>query len=154
MTEAKKSSSSDSKKSSSSDSKKSSSSDSKKSSASSDSSSSSSNSSNNGGGKSQRDSVGGTQEVHYGYFSSVRTPEYRNGWEAIWGKKSKKTSGGTAKKPIGPVELNLEFDKLPKNLQEALMEHARKKLRRTSKGFKTLQDKGSVDWSLSVRIDP
>ena len=146
MTEAKKSSSSDSKKSSSSDS--------KKSSASSDSSSSSSNSSNNGGGKSQRDSVGGTQEVHYGYFSSVRTPEYRNGWEAIWGKKSKKTSGGTAKKPIGPVELNLEFDKLPKNLQEALMEHARKKLRRTSKGFKTLQDKGSVDWSLSVRIDP
>ena len=146
MTEAKKSSSSDSKKSSSSDS--------KKSSASSDSSSSSSNSSNNGGGKSQRDSVGGTQEVHYGYFSSVRTPEYRNGWEAIWGKKSKKTSGGTAKKPIGPVELNLEFDKLPKNLQEALMEHARKKLRRTSKGFKTLQDKGSVDWSLSVRLDP
>ena len=146
MTEAKKSSSSDSKKSSSSDS--------KKSSASSDSSSSSSNSSNNGGGKSQRDSVGGTQEVHYGYFSSVRTPEYRNGWEAIWGKKSKKTSGGTAKKPIGPVELNLEFDKLPENLQEALMEHARKKLRRTSKGFKTLQEKGSVDWSLSVRIDP
>lgn len=146
MTEAKNSNSSDSKKSSSSDS--------KKSSASSDSSSSSSNSSNNGGGKSQRDSVGGTQEVHYGYFSSVRTPEYRNGWEAIWGKKSKKTSGGTAKKPIGPVELNLEFDKLPENLQEALMEHARKKLRRTSKGFKTLQDKGSVDWSLSVRIDP
>ena len=146
MTEAKKSSSSDSKKSSSSDS--------KKSSASSDSSSSSSNSSNNSGGKSQRDSVGGTQEVHYGYFSSVRTPEYRNGWEAIWGKKSKKTSGGTAKKPIGPVELNLEFDKLPENLQEALMEHARKKLRRTSKGFKTLQEKGSVDWSLSVRIDP
>ncbi len=146
MTEAKNSNSSDSKKSSSSDS--------KKSGASSDSSSSSSNSSNNGGGKSQRDSVGGTQEVHYGYFSSVRTPEYRNGWEAIWGKKSKKTSGGTAKKPIGPVELNLEFDKLPENLQEALMEHARKKLRRTSKGFKTLQEKGSVDWSLSVRIDP
>ena len=145
MTEAKNSNSSDSKKSSSSDS--------KKSSASSDSSSSSSNSSNGGGGKSQRESVGGTQEVHYGYFSSVRTPEYRNGWEAIWGKKSQKTSGGKAKKPIGSVELNLEFDKLPENLQEALMEHARKKLRRTSKGFKTLQEKGSVDWSLSVRID-
>ena len=84
MTEAKNSNSSDSKKSSSSDS--------KKSSASFDSSSSSSNSSNGGGGKSQRESVGGTQEVHYGYFSSVRTPEYRNGWEAIWGKKSKKAN--------------------------------------------------------------
>ena len=146
MTEAKNSNSSDSKKSSSSDS--------KKSSASSDSSSSSSNSSNGGGGKSQRESVGGTQEVHYGYFSSVRTPEYRNGWEAIWGKKSKKTSGGKAKKPIGPVELNLEFDKLPNNLQEALMEPARKKLRRTPKGFKKLQEMSAIDWSLSVRIDP
>tara|TARA_B100000676_G_scaffold296130_1_gene336161 strand:+ start:845 stop:1261 length:417 start_codon:yes stop_codon:yes gene_type:complete len=134
--------------------KKTSSSDSKKSSASSDSSSSSGSSSNGGGGKSQRDSIGGSKEVHYGYFSSVRTPEYRNGWEAIWGKKSKKSSGGKAKKPTGPVELNIEFDTLPENLQEALMEHARKKLRRTPKGFKKLQEMNAIDWSLSVRIDP
>ncbi|MBO89787.1 MAG: hypothetical protein CMP14_09725 [Rickettsiales bacterium] len=134
--------------------KKSSSSDSKKSSASSDSSASSSSSSNGGGGKSQRDSIGGSKEVHYGYFSSVRTPEYRNGWEAIWGKKSKKSSGGKAKKSTGPVELNFEFDTLPENLQEALMEHARKKLRRTPKGFKKLQEMNAIDWSLSVRIDP
>ena len=134
--------------------KKTSSSDSKKSSASSDSSSSSGSSSNGGGGKSQRDSIGGSKEVHYGYFSSVRTPEYRNGWEAIWGKKSKKSSGGKAKKPTGPVELNIEFDTLPENLQEALMEHARKKLRRSPKGFKKLQEMNAIDWSLSVRIDP
>ena len=134
--------------------KKSSSSDSKKSSASSDSSASSSSSSNGGGGKSQRDSIGGSKEVHYGYFSSVRTPEYRNGWEAIWGKKSKKSSGGKAKKSTGPVELNFEFDTLPENLQEALMEHARKKIRRTPKGFKKLQEMNAIDWSLSVRIDP
>tara|TARA_B100000686_G_scaffold353640_1_gene460102 strand:+ start:1843 stop:2259 length:417 start_codon:yes stop_codon:yes gene_type:complete len=134
--------------------KKTSSSDSKKSSASSDSSSSSGSSSNGGGGKSQRDSIGGSKEVHYGYFSSVRTPEYRNGWEAIWGKKSKKSSGGKAKKPTGPVELNIEFDTLPENLQEALMEHARKKLRRSPKGFKKLQETNAIDWSLSVRIDP
>ena len=31
------------------------------------------------GGKSMRDSIGGSKEVHYGYFSSVRTPEYRAG---------------------------------------------------------------------------
>ena len=134
--------------------KKTSSSDSKKSSASSDSSSSSGSSSNGGGGKSQRDSIGGSKEVHYGYFSSVRTPEYRNGWEAIWGKKSKKSSGGKAKKPTGPVELNIEFDTLPENLQEALMEHARKKLRRSPKGFKKLQETNAIDWSLSFRIDP
>ena len=137
--------------------KKSSSSDSKKSSSSSESSSSSSSASSGGSGKSQRESVGGSKEVHYGYFSSVRTPEYRSGWDAIWGKKSKestKSSKKKAKKPAGPVELDLAFDKLPDDLREALMEHARKKLRRTPNGFKKLQESGAVDWNLTVRIDP
>ena len=147
MSEAKKSSSSE----------KSSLSDSKKSSSSSESSSSSSSASSGGSGKSQRESVGGTKEVHYGYFSSVRTPEYRSGWDAIWGKKSNsstKTVKKNAKKLAGPVELDLAFDKLPDDLREALMEHARKKLRRTPNGFKKLQESGAVDWNLTVRIDP
>ncbi len=147
MSEAKKSSSSE----------KSSSSDSKKSSSSSESSSSSSSASSGGSGKSQRESVGGSKEVHYGYFSSVRTPEYRSGWDAIWGEKSKsstKTVKNKAKKLAGPVELDLAFDKLPDNLREALMEHVRKKLRRTPNGFKKLQESGAVDWNLTVRIDP
>ena len=137
--------------------KKSTSSDSKKSSSSSESSSSSSSASSGGSGKSQRESVGGSKEVHYGYFSSVRTPEYRSGWDAIWGKKSKsstKTVKNKAKKLAGPVELDLAFDKLPNNLREALMEHVRKKLRRTPNGFKKLQESGAVDWNLTVRIDP
>ena len=138
--------------------KKSSSSDSKKSSSSSESSSSSSSASSGGSGKSQRESVGGSKEVHYGYFSSVRTPEYRSGWDAIWGKKSKsstKTVKNKVKKRLaGPVELDLAFDKLPDNLREALMEHVRKKLRRTPNGFKKLQESGAVDWNLTVRIDP
>ena len=147
MSEAKKSSSSE----------KSSSSDSKKSSSSSESSSSSSSASSGGSGKSQRESVGGSKEVHYGYFSSVRTPEYRSGWDAIWGKKSKsstKTLKNKVRKLAGPVELDLAFDKLPDNLREALMEHVRKKLRRTPNGFKKLQESGAVDWNLTVRIDP
>ena len=108
-------------------------------------------------GKSQRRSVGGSKEVHYGYFSSVRTPEYRSGWDAIWGKKSKsstKTVKKKVKKLAGPVELDLAFDKLPDDLREALMEHVRKKLRRTPNGFKKLQESGAVDWNLTVRIDP
>ena len=32
-------------------------------------------------------SVGGSKEVHYGYFSSVRTPEYRSGWEDLGREK-------------------------------------------------------------------
>ena len=146
MSEAKKSSSSDSKKSSSSSE-----------SSSSSSSASSSSASSGGSGKSQRDSVGGSKEVHYGYFSSVRTPEYRSGWDAIWGKKSEsstKTVKNKVKKLAGPVELDLAVDKLPDNLREALMEHVRKKLRRTPNGFKKLQESGAVDWNLTVRIDP
>ena len=151
MSEVKKSTSSDSKKSSSS------SESSSSSNSASSSSASSSSASSGGSGKSQRESVGGSKEVHYGYFSSVRTPEYRSGWDAIWGKKSKsstKTVKNKVKKLAGPVELDLAFDKLPDNLREALMEHVRKKLRRTPNGFKKLQESGAVDWNLTVRIDP
>ena len=107
-----------------------------------------------GGGKSSRDSIGGSKEVHYGYFSSVRTPEYRAGWDDIWGKKSKKKSAPKSKaKTKGPVELELEFEKLPADLCDGLMEHARKKLRRTPTGFKKLQEAGDIEWTLSVRVE-
>ena len=107
-----------------------------------------------GGGKSSRDSIGGSKEVHYGYFSSVRTPEYRSGWDEIWGKKSKKKSAPKSKaKTKGPVDLDLEFDKIPANLRDGLMEHARKKLRRTPAGFKKLQEAGDIEWTLSVRVE-
>ena len=39
-------------------------------------------------GKSARESAGGKADAHYGYFSSVRTPEYRSGWDSIWGSKN------------------------------------------------------------------
>ncbi len=42
------------------------------------------------GGKSARESVGGTSQVHYGYFSSVRSNSYRSGWDGLWSKKSRK----------------------------------------------------------------
>ena len=106
------------------------------------------------GGKSSRDSIGGSKEVHYGYFSSVRTPEYRSGWDEIWGKKSKMKSAPKSKaKTKGPVDLDLEFDKIPANLRDGLMEHARKKLRRTPAGFKKLQEAGDIEWTLSVRVE-
>ena len=104
------------------------------------------------GGKSSRDSVGGSKEVHYGYFSSVRNENYRSGWDEIWG--SKKKPAKKVKKETGPVELYFDFGKLPDELRDALAEHARKKLRRTPAGFKKLLESGAVDWNLSVRIDP
>ena len=104
------------------------------------------------GGKSTRDSVGGSKEVHYGYFSSVRNENYRSGWDEIWGSKKKPAKKAT--KATGPVELYFDFGKLPDELRDALAEHARKKLRRTPAGFKKLLESGAVDWNLSVRIDP
>ena len=106
------------------------------------------------GGKSTRDSIGGSKEVHYGYFSSVRTPEYRSGWDDIWGKKSKTKSAPKSKaKTKGPVDLEICFDTLPADLRDGLMEHARNKLRRTPTGFKKLQEAGDIEWTLSVRVE-
>ena len=49
------------------------------------------NSSDKGSGaeKAAKDSVGGSSQVHYGYFSSVRSDVYRSGWDSIWSAKPK-----------------------------------------------------------------
>ncbi len=41
-------------------------------------------------GKSAKGSVGGASQVHYGYFSSVRSGAYRSGWDDIWNGKPNK----------------------------------------------------------------
>ena len=41
-------------------------------------------------GKSAKGSVGGASQVHYGYFSSVRSGAYRSGWDGIWNSKPNK----------------------------------------------------------------
>ena len=48
------------------------------------------------GGKSARESIGGKADVHYGYFSSVRSPAYRSGWDAIWGSGNGKNGDEAA----------------------------------------------------------
>ena len=45
----------------------------------------------NSGGKSAKESVGGAAVGHYGYFSNIKTPEYKSGWDDIWGKKTSST---------------------------------------------------------------
>ena len=40
-------------------------------------------------GKSARESIGGAKEVHYGYFSNVKTPEYLEGWGFDLGQQEK-----------------------------------------------------------------
>ena len=98
----------------------------------------SSSSSGSGGstGKSSRESVGGATAVHYGYFSNIKTPEYKSGWDDIWGKKtqSSRTNGvksrsGTRAKIAGkskePVVVSLSLEDLPEEVRLALVEAAR-----------------------------
>ena len=72
----------------------------------------------NGGGKSAKESVGGAAVGHYGYFSNIKTPEYKSGWDDIWGKKTsstnkKKTTKSATNKTKNPVLVSLEFEDLP-----------------------------------------
>ena len=53
------------------------------------------------GGKSARESIGGAAVGHYGYFSNIKTPEYKSGWDDIWGKKD----SGSKKKKLSLIHI-------------------------------------------------
>ena len=118
--------------------------------------------SSSGAGKAQKDTVskGG---VHYGYFSSVRTPAYRKGWDEIFGKTD---SAGDASEKVParkrgkgkratikqPITVDLDIDELPDDLRVALADE----IRRHTKGKRINYDKltagGAVHWSISCEI--
>ena len=115
-----------------------------------------------GGGKAQKETVS-SSDVHYGYFSSVRTPAYRKGWDDIFGKKQ--SSGDDAKK-IGtadraksarktkkstikqPITLELDIAKLPDALRAALNEEIRRKVKRRRVNYDKLDKAGAVRWNI------
>ena len=108
--------------------------------------------------KSARDSVGGKGEVHYGYFSNVKTPEYRSGWDSIWG--GEKTNGTRRKrpasspaKPKSPIRLTLDFEDLPEAVQEELREAAGRTLKAKSRlNFARREQAGAVSWSIECEV--
>ena len=111
------------------------------------------------GGKPARESVGGAKEVHYGYFSNVRTAEYRDGWDAIWGQgKSRRSQPSTAAKrntrrrPTTPIRLNLDIDDLPDDLRAGLAEVARAKLKKSRVNYDKRNQAGAVDWQIECRV--
>ncbi len=120
-----------------------------------------------GGGKAQKETVS-SSDVHYGYFSSVRTPAYRKGWDDIFGKKQ--SSGDDAKK-IGtadraksarktkkstikqPITLELDIAKLPDALRAALNEEIRRKVKRRRVNYDKLDKAGAVRWNIVCEIE-
>jgi len=116
-------------------------------------------------GKSQKETIS-SSDVHYGYFSSVRTPAYRKGWDDIFGKKKK--SGGSKAGQNGdaqparkkkkaaikqPVTLELDIGELPEELRSALSDEAKRKIKRRRINFDKRDAAGAVRWNITCKID-
>ena len=123
-------------------------------------------------GKSARESAGGKSDVHYGYFSSVRTPEYRSGWDAIWGsdngddasngdetprqsRQRATRARGPAKprKRRDPITVTLDLDDLPPDLKDGLVEIASARLKESRVSYAQRDKAGAIDWRITCRVD-
>lgn len=108
--------------------------------------------------KSSRESVGGKTEVHYGYFSNVKTPEYRSGWDSIWGARTEngeRKNGGATKRarPKTPVRLTLAFDDLPEAVRDELRKAAGAALKANARlNFARRDEAGAVSWSIECEV--
>lgn len=114
----------------------------------------SSTASNGESGKSSRESVAGPSAVHYGFFSNVKTPQYRSGWDEIWAKGSKGT-GTKKKKPVRarePLSISLELDELPADIQAGLAEAARAKLKKSRVNYDNRAKAGAVTWRIGCDV--
>ena len=118
-------------------------------------------SSETGTEKSQKETVSAS-DVHYGYFSSVRTPAYRSGWDAIYGQKgirkkdqvsvkvNKKVTKRAKFKP--PVTIELDIDSIPEDLRLALEDEIKIQLKPRRLNYDKMQSKGTVQWNITCKI--
>ena len=121
-------------------------------------------------GKSAREAIGGTADAHYGYFSSVRTPAYRSGWDSIWGngngtngadedeapgqrRAARASRPAKARKRRDPITVTLDLDALPPSLKDALVELARAELKKSRVSYERRDKAGAIDWRITCRAD-
>ena len=121
-------------------------------------------------GKSARESAGGKADVHYGYFSSVRTPAYRSGWDEIWGSKNGESGAdedetprqrraarasrpAKARKRRDPITVTLDLDTLPPELKDGLVEIASAELKKSRVSYARRDKAGAIDWRITCRVD-
>jgi hypothetical protein len=105
----------------------------------------------NESGKSSKESVGGKDAVHYGFFSNIKTPEYRSGWDDIWAK-TKKPGKPRKKEKKEPLILEIKFAELPPTIQEGLADVARVKMKKSRISYDSREKKGGVSWNLSCEV--
>ena len=113
-------------------------------------------------GKSARESIGGATVGHYGFFSNIKTPEYKSGWDDIWGKpekSGKKTAGKktagkkAAAKKKAPVTVWLDLEDLPAELQAGLADAARAQLKKMRVNYDSRDRAGAVTWRIHCDVE-
>jgi hypothetical protein len=100
--------------------------------------------------------MGGAGEVHYGFFSNVKTPQYRSGWDSIWSKgKATETVEVKKKRPPRskePVTVSLSIEELPDELRNALTEIVRARLKGSRISYDRREKAGAVSWTIDCEI--
>ena len=105
----------------------------------------------NESGKSSKESVGGTNAVHYGFFSNIKTPEYRSGWDDIWATKENPAKPRT-RKAKKPLIVEIAFNELAPSIQEALADAARVEMKKSRISYDIREKKGGVSWNLNCEV--
>lgn len=116
------------------------------------------------GGKSARESVGGAAVGHYGFFSNIKTPEYKSGWDDIWGNKKsggkkqkpaakKTTPSKPPSKPKAPRVVAFDFEDLPADLQAGLAEAAQAQLKKSRINYAGRDKAGAVSWRIECTVE-
>lgn len=116
------------------------------------------------GGKSARESVGGSSAVHYGFFSNVKTPEYKSGWDDIWGKTKMSASSRkptknlprqkqNTQKKTKKITVSLDLHDLPEEIQLGLTEAARTKLKKLRVNYDNRAKVGAVTWKVVCNVE-
>ncbi len=100
----------------------------------------------------------------------MRTPEYRSGWDAIWGGKNgaggdnddetpRRRAAARASRPAksrkrrDPVTVTLDLDDLPPDLRQGLVEIASARLKESRVSYARRDKAGAIDWRITCRAD-
>lgn len=97
-----------------------------------------------------REAMGGAAVGHYGFFSNIKTPEYKSGWDDIWGKKKKPAKKAAAAKE--PVTVTLDPADLSPAVRRALAAAAKEKLGRSKAAYDRAEKAATLDWRIEVTV--
>ena len=103
-------------------------------------------------GKSSKESIGGASSVHYGFFSNIKTPEYRSGWDDIW-SKNKKAKKTRSVKGRQPKTVSIKFNELPTAVQQGLIDAAKSELKNSRINYSNRVKRNKISWQIKCNVE-